>query len=358
MKNKIFFSLLSILLPLSIWAQEAQWQVNAHAYQYQMTACVVLNEWTDYTNFEVAAFYGEECRGVAEFLPAGDVQVGYLIIYSNKESDEDITFKAYDKNAKKYLAISQDVKIPFVADGKVGSASNPFKIAALYDYNINVTKSSENGTVDPEEKVVRQGNSITVTATPNEGYGFTGWSIDGKVVSEEAAYTFTPTGDVTLTASFAIEKYNLTFKLDDGTILSEQAVEYGAAVIKPTTPYKAGHTFVNWGEEEVVKTMPAHDVTYTAVFEANRHTVTFRYNDQIFKQEELAYGEPIVKPDDPVIAGLVFTSWTPEVLPTMPDRDLTYTAAFGDLFCNVIYKVDGVEDNRASDWQHLPTLKQ
>lgn len=49
----------------------------------------------------------------------------------------------------------------------------------------------------------RDGNSITVTATPSDGYHFVKWTENGNEVSTDASYTFTVDKDRTLTAVFA-----------------------------------------------------------------------------------------------------------------------------------------------------------
>lgn len=47
------------------------------------------------------------------------------------------------------------------------------------------------------------GETITVIAAPGDGYAFVGWQENGEVVSEDVAYSFSVTGDRTLTAVFA-----------------------------------------------------------------------------------------------------------------------------------------------------------
>ena len=46
------------------------------------------------------------------------------------------------------------------------------------------------------------GQTCTVTATPNTGYTFTGWTENGTVVSDELSYSFTATADRNLVANF------------------------------------------------------------------------------------------------------------------------------------------------------------
>ena len=46
------------------------------------------------------------------------------------------------------------------------------------------------------------GNSCTLKAYPAEGYTFLNWTVNGEVISNEAIYSFIPTGDITLVAHF------------------------------------------------------------------------------------------------------------------------------------------------------------
>ena len=56
------------------------------------------------------------------------------------------------------------------------------------------------------------GESCTVTATPNEGYGFVNWTENGAAVSSEASYTFTVTSDRDLVANFlTVETQTFSF---------------------------------------------------------------------------------------------------------------------------------------------------
>ena len=48
------------------------------------------------------------------------------------------------------------------------------------------------------------GTSATLVATPNEGYAFNCWTLDGEVVSTEPSYTFTVTESMNFTANFDV----------------------------------------------------------------------------------------------------------------------------------------------------------
>ena len=103
------------------------------------------------------------------------------------------------------------------------------------DYSfINATPNpAEGGTVSGVDAYV-DGATCTLTATPSADYSFVSWTEDGEVVSTDAAYTFTVTGDRTLVANF---QYNISegfvggvFSVSDNTtvLFSKGNLQYQA----------------------------------------------------------------------------------------------------------------------------------
>ena len=87
--------------------------------------------------------------------------------------------------------------------------------AASQTYNITVTSSNtEQGTVSGGGEF-GFGQSCSVTATPAEGYMFTGWTMNGEIVSTAATYTFIVNSDMDLMANFA--EGNMIGDGDDAT---------------------------------------------------------------------------------------------------------------------------------------------
>jgi hypothetical protein len=83
-------------------------------------------------NFEVAAFVGNECRGVGEFQTAKGangqvVKYGYLRVRSNKANGETVTFKYYDKDAEEEKVV-EETNISFESNGIVGMPSSPMSL--------------------------------------------------------------------------------------------------------------------------------------------------------------------------------------------------------------------------------------
>jgi len=238
------------------------------------------------------------------------------------------------------------------------------------------------------------GATITPEAEPDskEGHTFSGWS--------EIPETM-PAQDVVVNGYFNINQYQVTF-ISDGTIIQQTTQDYGSDIVAPADPTKEGHTFTGWNPE-VDATVPAHDVTYTAQFNANTYKLTYRVDDHFYKQFNVAYGatitpiadpapkegytfsgwseipetmpahdvvvngyfntnqyqvtfisdgtiiqqttqdygSDIVAPADPTKEGYTFTSWNPEVDATVPAHDVTYTAQFSISSYTLSYLVDG-----------------
>ena len=74
--------------------------------------------------------------------------------------------------------------------------------AASQTFMVNVSSSNPaHGTVSGGGEF-NYGQSCTVTATANPGYYFSGWTLDGELVSSEVEYTFNVTSDMNLVANF------------------------------------------------------------------------------------------------------------------------------------------------------------
>ena len=99
------------------------------------------------------------------------------------------------------------------------------------------------------------GTFVKPEPVPNkEGYTFSGWS--------EIPETM-PAHDVTVSGSFIVNKYQITYIID-GEVYSSEYVEFGATIVPPTVENKEGYIFSGWSD--VPDTMPAHDITIYGVF--------------------------------------------------------------------------------------------
>lgn len=117
------------------------WSCDPHAYRYDMTAYVQLKcdgmLLTDYSDYEVAAFCGDECRGVATVLtvPASGgktIKVARIRVRSNTANGDDIHLKAYQYSTK--TETSFDNGFTFASMSVQGSPSTPLILKIGNDY--------------------------------------------------------------------------------------------------------------------------------------------------------------------------------------------------------------------------------
>lgn len=136
---------------------------------------------------------------------------------------------------------------------------------ASEDETVSVNITCENGTVTGTAEEYTKGSSVTITATPNNGYNFDGWYIDNNLVSADTSYTFTADTDIALTAKFSkiqtshsgsvgTTSYTVSFDTNGGSKISNKSVRKNTSVSTPTIPSKNGYTFAGWYSDEVLTT--------------------------------------------------------------------------------------------------------
>jgi hypothetical protein len=280
--------------------------------------------------YEVAAFCGEECRGVAtvETIAGTDKAYYYLRVRSNVVEGEIISFKYYDIALNREVEVAETIN--FASQAILGYPSTPFTLTKVNYCEINVW-AEDNGIVTGGG-IVSEGSEVTLLAIPNEGYHFVEWS-DG---TKDNPYVFIARVNKDISASFAVNKYEVTY-IVDGEVMKKDSIEYGATIIITDYPIKEGHTFSGWSE--VPETMPAEDVTVSGTFTINKYLVTFKIGDEVVSSDSLEYGTVIVAPDAPEKEGYTFDGWG-EMAETVPASDLTYEGSYTVNIYTIFYYVD------------------
>ena len=178
---------------------------------------------------------------------------------------------------------------------------------------------------------VEYGTKVTPEAAPTkEGYTFSGWSGVPETM---------PASDVTVTGTFTVNKYKLTYMVDGAEYKTAQ-VEYGTKVTAETAPTKEGYTFSGWSG--VPETMPASDVTVTGTFTVNKYKLTYMVDGEVYKTIEVEYGTKVTPEAAPTKEGYTFFGWS-GVPETMPANDVTVTGTFSMSMYRLTYMVDGAE---------------
>jgi len=182
------------------------------------------------------------------------------------------------------------------------------------------------------------GSKVAISATASTGYHFVAWTVGEDTLATTASYTYTmPDQDVTVTANFAPNKYTVKF-IADGTEIQSQSLDYGSPITAPADPTKEGYTFKKWNKD-VAATVPAEDVTYTAVFEVNKYKVTFNIEGVEYSSSSMDFGATITAPADVAKTGYTFSGWTTDA--TVPAHDVAYNATYSINQYNVAFIADG-----------------
>ena len=342
---KYIFSVLCMVMtiPTALRAQGSGWTVNPYDFPYDMTvyAGLVMEEGmvTDYANYEIAAFVGDECRGVAEVQTQGGKTWLYMRVRSNTTSGETVAFKLYDRAESRVYAVSEN--LTFNSQERVGMPSDPMELHLIY----NVSAKSANEDMGRVEMTgmgeVVGGTNLSIAAIPETGYVFVRWSQDGVPVSTENPYRFTVFKDAFLVASFKLGKYNVTFDVDGVT--STESMPYGTVIPSPDEPSKEGHTFAGWLPKfEEGATVPASDITYVAQWTVNQYTITFDTDGGSAVAPIIQdYGTAITAPVPPSKEGHTFNGWSEQIPATMPAGDKTITALWTVNQYTITFDTDG-----------------
>ena len=146
-----------------------------------------------------------------------------------------------------------------------------------------------------------------------------------------------PAHDVEVTGSFTVNTYKLVYKVD-GEVYKTTEVTYGTAPATEAAPEKEGHTFSGWSE--IPATMPAHDVEVTGSFTVNTYNLVYKVDGEVYKTTEVTYGTAITPEEAPTKKGHTFSGWS-EIPATMPASDVEVTGSFTANTYKLVYKVDG-----------------
>ena len=159
------------------------------------------------------------------------------------------------------------------------------------------------------------GASITPEEIPTrEGYTFSGWS--------EIPETM-PAHDVTVTGTFSINKYRLTYTVD-GEEYKSYELDCGVSITPETVPTKEGYTFSGWSE--IPETMPSHDVTVTGSFTINSYKLTYMIDNEVYKETMYEYGATVTPEPQPEGNYATF-EWN-DLPQTMPAHDVVVYASY------------------------------
>ena len=285
-----------------------------------------------------------DAKTMRVFGVTSEGKIGFVNSTQDLHVDDYVTGGWDDPDGKYYLNPNQSY-LP-VSEGTPDQLTlvTEDEYQKLLKYQVTVSASA-NGKVSltpmAADNMYQLGTQLTMTATPDEGYEFAGWS-NGS--TENPMQVTVGSSAASYTASFKARNFNLSFIVDDETTTS--SVAFGSAINAPSVPAKTGYTFVGW-DKEVPSSMPANDLSFTALWKVNQYKVSFLSDGQILSENTVDYSSQITVPASPVKEGYTFVGWDKEVPSSMPANDLSFTALWKVNQYKISFMIDGnvLEEN-------------
>ncbi len=190
----------------------------------------------------------------------------------------------------KWTGDTEHLADPDAAETTVTMPEEDIELTASFEeipptYTLTLDTNPENaGTVEGDGEY-EEGEEVTITATPNEGWFFVDWTGDTEHVDNAHSATATvtmPAEDISLTANFDVEPpetYTLSLLADPpegGNVDGAGEYQAGETVDIKAMPVDADWEFQNWtgdinyvddpGSATAIVTMPEMDITLTANF--------------------------------------------------------------------------------------------
>ena len=284
---------------------------------------------------------------------------GFLITWDSTDMFEGSNIKNATLHILKAGMYSYKNTYPWNTFGNIVTIPQEYTITYWVDGTVYKTyKILQGTTIEPEAEPIKEGytfsgwseipdimpdENVTVTGSfiPNK-YTLT-YVVDGVTyqtveiecdaeiptnsIPTKEGYTFVandeipntmPAHNVTITGSFVVNKYMVTYIVDGETYKTIE-VEYGASIPQENAPVKEGYTFIGW--DEIPDAMPAHDIMVTGVFTVNTYMITYLLDGTVYTTVEVEFGTKIELIDVPQKEGYIFMGWN-NALETMPAYDI------------------------------------
>ena len=201
-------------------------------------------------------------------------------------------------------------------------------LLAATKYGITVDENITGGTVTASKSSAMAGDAITLTVTPDTGYRLGSLTVkdanNNDVTVENNAFTM-PASAVSITATFNLNTYTLTYTVDDVTVKTEDLAP-GATPTPPAAPEKEGYRFEKW--ENLPETMPSQNVIAWARFAINSYKLNWVVDGQTVQSDNYNFGAQVYAFNAPTKDGFIFSGWNEDIPTTMPAHDVTITGSY------------------------------
>ncbi|WP_051633535.1 GH25 family lysozyme [Bacillus sp. UNC41MFS5] len=191
--------------------------------------------------------------------------------------------------------------------GPVDLDYGPTSIDALKgNQSYTVVFKDSDGTVLDTQTVAYGSSAVAPENPTKDGYTFLQW--------DQAINKIT--SDITVKAIYEPKIYTIIFKDYNGTILSNSKVKYNMPITAPAQPSRTGYTFNGWNQKF---TNATSDLTITALYKINQYQVIFKNDDgKVLSTQKVNYGAKPSSVKVPVRTGYTFVGWFKSSKDTVP----------------------------------------
>ena len=259
--QKIYALLFSLLFAPLVWgagSNASHWTFDPAEYAYDMNvhAALMFNgmDVEDYAAFKVAAFCGNECRGIAKATVSQGKKYYELRVYSKKPQADNITFKCYNQATGRELMVAESL----LFDGEQhGTLSRLFQLTAtqpVTGIRLDKTAVTLNTTdtytlvanvdpIDASNKSVTWSSSDAAIATVDENGVVTG------IKAGTATITVTTVdGDFAATCTVTVLQPVTGISLDKTSVTLNTTDTY--SLIANVNPTDASNKSVTWNSSD------------------------------------------------------------------------------------------------------------
>lgn len=236
--------------------------------------------WSDFTTIQETGGCTHQISVLANPSNGGSVQGG-----GTYNSGANCTVTATPNSNYSFInwtengtPVSSNTSYSFIVNDDRTLTAN-FQYQQPSTYTINASSDPANGGTISGAGTYTQGQTCTLIASANSGFAFSNWTENGNVVSTNATYSFTVTGNRTLVAHFVVNPTNYTITVsanptNGGTVSGGGTYQQGQQCTVSATA-NSNYTFIKWTENGTqVSTNP----TYSFTVNSNRTLVAHFQN--------------------------------------------------------------------------------
>ena len=213
--------------------------------------------------------------------------------------NENYAFVSWTLNEE---VVSTEAEYSFVITEDVELQAN-----FIETYDVALSVNIEDSGVITGDGTYNNGETVTLTATANEGYIFVNWTEDGEEVTAETEFTFVITEDRSFVANFiAIYDLVLSVNIEGAGEVTGAGTFTDGETVTVTATANEGYEFVNWTEDgEVVSTEAEYSFVITGDMELVANFVEVEGVDEQYAQTLSLYPNP-TNVNHPISLGMIY----------------------------------------------------